>query len=54
MKFQKLGDMGYDQIPARRSCECAARWEYIERVLRRARNAVLRALRFRYSGGTVL
>ena len=54
MKFQKLGDMGYDQIPARRSCECAARWEYIERVLHRARNAVLRGLRFRYSGGTVL
>jgi hypothetical protein len=51
MKFQKLGDMGYDQIPASRSCDaCAARWEYIESVLRRARNAVLRVLRFGYSG----
>jgi hypothetical protein len=50
MKFHKLADMGYDHIPARRSCECAARWEYIERVLRRARNAVLRALRLGYSG----
>jgi hypothetical protein len=50
MKFQKLGDMGYDQTPVSRSCACTARWEYIERVLRRARNAVLRALRFGYSG----